>query len=90
MAKLMMILCVAMILISGCGTKHYLVDKSDGISKEESRIIAVEYMGMEPCGYRDLYDTWRWDFRIKRQGYVTTQKHIYVHKMSGEVKEGIK
>lgn len=91
MLKVISLIFVAMVLLAGCGTKHYLVDKSDGISRDESRVLAVEYMaGMEPCGFKECYDTWRWDFRVKRPGYVTAQKHVYVHKMSGAVTEGIR
>jgi hypothetical protein len=80
-----------LLLTAGCGTKHYIVDKTDGISKNESRSIAVEYMGgVEPCGFKENYDTWRWDFRVERPGYETAEKHLYVHKMDGHVVEGIK
>ncbi len=89
--KFSLLLILTLVFLGGCATKQLMVDKTDGISKEESRILAVQYMGgVEPCGFRDNYDTYRWDFRIARTGYETTQKHVYVSKFTGNVVEGIR
>lgn len=90
MKNIVLLLCLV-VLLTGCGTPNLMVDKSDGISKAESRILAKQYMGgMEPAGFFEAYDTWRWDFRVKRPGYETTLKHVYVNKITGNVAEGIR
>ena len=91
MRKYFVLIFVLAVLIGGCATKQLLVDKTDGISKGESKILAVQYMGgIEPCGYRENYDCWRWDFRVQKPGYEATQTHVYVNKITGNVATGIK